>query len=159
MKPERLLLAGLLLLAATLATLPACAQEKAEATDPVVTKLDQRMTRFLDNIVAGDVSDAFGDLLAGSQLVEQQPAVNALIGKAKEINQRYGQSREHEQLSTKRVGKDLVLVRYLLKCEKFPVIWHVVFYRNFARPAGATEDTWVVISVRFDTQIEALFEE
>ena len=52
-----------------------------------------------------------------------------------------------------------MLVRYLLKCEKFPVIWHVVFYRNFARAAGATEDTWVVISVRFDTQVEALFEE
>ena len=45
-------------------------------------------------------------------------------------------------------------MKYLFKCEKFPVVWYFTYYRDFSRAGG--EDYWVVISVRFDTQVELL---
>lgn len=56
----------------------------------------------------------------------------------------------------KSVGKDVVLLKYLYKCEKFPVVWYVAYYRDFTRAVTASDDRWVVISIRFDTQVEAL---
>jgi hypothetical protein len=91
-------------------------------------------------------------------LAEQEAAVRALVDKSKEIVARYGAHRESERLSVRRVGKDLVLMKYLFKCERFPVIWYFAFYREQGRPANGGENDWRVISVRFDTQIEPLFE-
>jgi hypothetical protein len=134
------------------------AQEEKPPSDPVVIKLDQRAMRFLDAVAAGDENDAFADLLVGSQLVQQDASVRALVERSKEITQRYGAHRESEQLAARRIGKDLVLLKYLFKCEKFPVIWYIAFYRDFSRQANNNDDPWVVISVRFDTQVERLFE-
>ena len=53
MKPERMWMVVLLLLAATAPAQSATAQDEPEVADPVVTKLDQRMSRFLDSIAAG----------------------------------------------------------------------------------------------------------
>jgi hypothetical protein len=136
----------------------ALAQEDAASSDPVVVKLDERATRFLESVAEGNENAAFADLLAGSELREQSSAVRDLVDRSKEIRDRYGRHRESEQLSAKRVGKDLVLLKYLYKCEKFPVVWYIAFYRDFRAQAATPDDQWVVISVRFDTEIERLFE-
>jgi hypothetical protein len=155
----RFVLAALLFTTAGLTLVPgAAAQEEQALADPVVGKLDQRVTRFLDAVASGDPSDAFADLLLGSQLVEQEDAVRLLVARSKEIAQRYGAFRESEQIGAKRIGKDLVLLKYLFKCEKFPLVWYIAFYRQTNRQAGTNDDQWVVISVRFDTQVERLFE-
>jgi hypothetical protein len=122
-------------------------------SDPVVAKLNDKVLEFLEGISQGNESSAFKDLLTGSQLGEQSGAVKALIDKSKEIVERYGAYRESEAIGARRLGKDVVLLRYLYKCEKFPVIWHVAFYRDFSRTA-ASDDSWVVISLRFDTQLD-----
>jgi hypothetical protein len=137
----------------------AAAQQEKALADPVVGKLDQRVMRFLEAVAGGDENDAFADLLVGSQLVEQEEAVRSLVERSKEIAKRYGAHRESEQLAARRIGKDLVLLKYLFKCEKFPVIWYIAFYRDFSRQANNNnDDQWVVISVRFDTQVDRLFE-
>ncbi len=158
MVSTRIVLAFLLTASILLSAPLVAAQDEPPLADPVVAKLDQRVMRFLEAVAAGKQSDAFADLLLGSQLVEQESAVRALVDKSKEIPQRYGAYRASEQLSAKRIGKDLVLLKYLFKCEKFPVVWYVAFYRDLSRQASGTDDYWVVISVRFDTQIEQLFE-
>ena len=134
------------------------AQDEPALDDPVVAKLHERVKRFLSGVAGGTESDAFADLLLGSQLAQQETAVRALVDRSKEIAQRYGAHRESEQIGAKRIGKDLVLLKYLFKCEKFPVIWYIAFYRDFNRKANAGDDNWVVVAVRFDTQIEALFD-
>ena len=159
MKPTRIALVLLCLVAGLpLAARGGPTADEPTATDPVVSKLDQRVMRFLDGVSSGKESDAFAELLVGSQLVEQSAAVRGLVEKSREIPQRYGAHRESEQLSAKRLGKDVVLMKYLFKCEKFPVVWYIAFYRDFSRQANASDDHWVVISVRFDTQVDRLFE-
>jgi hypothetical protein len=134
------------------------AQDTTDRPDPVVGKLEQRVTRFLERISEGDEEEAFADLLLGSQLAEQTSAIRVLVDRSKEIPDRYGPHQESEQIGTRRIGKDLVLMRYLYKCEKFPVVWYFSFYRNFSRQSVSSDDQWVIITVRFDTQVDLLFQ-
>jgi hypothetical protein len=124
---------------------------------PVVSKLQEKVAHFLEGIAKGDEANAFAELLVGSQLLEQDGAVRGLIEKSKDIVKRYGAHRDTEQVSAKRIGKDVVILKYLFKCEKFPVVWYFTYYRDFGRSSASSgEDQWAVISVRFDTQVELL---
>jgi hypothetical protein len=145
------------LCAVLLATHDARAADETTPAGPVVGKLNDKVMRFLEGIANGDEANAFSELLVGSQLLEQDGAVRDLVDKSKDIVMRYGTHRESEQVSAKRIGKDLVLMKYLFKCERFPLVWYFAYYRDFSR-SGATsgDDHWVVISVRFDTQVELL---
>jgi hypothetical protein len=134
----------------------AAAEDESAFTDPVVAKLNDRVLRFLNEIAERRETDAFRDLLSGSQLAEQTAAVKTLVDRSKELAERYGAYRESEAVGGKRVGKDLVLLKYLYKCEKFPVVWRIAYYRDASRTTANSDDAWVVISVRFDTQLDQL---
>jgi hypothetical protein len=145
------------LVATLVTTHRAAAADETVAPGPIVGKLHDKVIRFLDGISNGDEANAFSELLVGSQLLEQDGAVRGLVDKSKDIVKRYGAHRESEQVSAKRIGKDVVLMKYLFKCEKFPVVWYFAYYRDFSRSNATTgDDHWVVISVRFDTQVELL---
>ena len=140
---------------------PASAQEDDES-DPVLIKLDRRVTKFLDGVSGDDQqrTSAFDELLKDSQLPKTSDAFKTLLSQSKEIEKKYGKFRESERVSAKRigsVGKDLVLLKYLFKCEAFPVVWYFTYYRDFSHARTAPEDeNWVIIAVRFDTQLELL---
>lgn len=134
------------------------AQEPSDVPGPVVSNLEDRVMRFLDAVAAGKENDAFDDLLHGSQLLEQTDDVQTLVDKSKLIEDRYGPFQDSERIDARRIGNDLVLMKYLFKCEKFPVIWYFAFYRDFRRTSNTTGNDWVVIAVRFDTQLEGLFD-
>ncbi len=155
---SRVAFASPLLVIAALGASPAVAQENDELADPVVIKLDQRVLRFLEEVSTTDAADAFDNLLVGSPLLKQTDALDTLVKTSDDVPARYGAFQGSEQLSTKRIGKDLVLMKYLFKCEQFPLVWYFVFYRDFSRASNASDDPWIVISVRFDTQIEQLFD-
>ncbi|HEV3137291.1 MAG TPA: hypothetical protein VGZ26_05290 [Pirellulales bacterium] len=148
---------SLLLFTVLLLSGRAAAADEAVPPGPVVGKLHDKVIRFLDGISNGDEANAFSELLVGSQLLEQDGAVRGLVDKSKDIVKRYGAHRESEQVGAKRIGKDVVLLKYLFKCEKFPVVWYFTYYRDFSRSSATSgDDHWVVISVRFDTQVELL---
>jgi hypothetical protein len=100
-----------------------------------------------------DPKTAFGDLLAGGPL-EKSEDVKKLVDEVRKFDERFGLFVEAEQISARRVGKDLVLLKYLYKGQKFPVVWHFVYYRvpNKLGPSRP----WSIISVRFDTRLEML---
>lgn len=131
-------------------------QEALQEPDTEQEKLDARVNRFLDGVSAEDAQAAYEDLLAGSQLLRQK-ALTGLVEKTTELK-KYGKCHEFEQIGVKPVGKDLVLMKYLYKCEDFPVIWYFSFYRT---PSGTTatadNGVWRIVSVRFDTRLELLW--
>ncbi len=138
----------------------AAGQEAEKPADPVVLKLDQRVTRFLDAVSTTEADDAFESLLLGSPLLKQTDALESLTRTSSDVTTRYGEYRGSEQVSAKRLGKDVVLMKYLFKCDQFPLVWYFVFYRDFSRQSNSSiiDDPWIVISVRFDTQVELLFD-
>jgi hypothetical protein len=155
---SRFVIAVLLLVIPVCSLSTVAAQEDGELADPVVIKLDQRVLRFLETVSTTDAGDAFDSLLAGSPLLKQGDALETLVKTSDDVPARYGAYQGSEQLSAKRIGNDLVLMKYLFKCDQFPWVWYFVFYRDFSRPSNTSDDPWIVISVRFDTQIEQLFD-
>jgi len=148
------------MLAAVMLTVqPSAGQEPAKEKDPVLTALDARVSQFLEGVSLGQSQNAFQELLSGSQLAKQADALKDLIARTNDIEAKYGKYRAFEQVSAKRVGNDLVLMRYLYKCENFPVVWYLAFYHT-PNAADASSKTgigiWRVVAVRFDTNVESL---
>lgn len=129
------------------------------AADPVVESLHQRVGRFLEQVSSGtSVPTAYQDLLSGGPLSTRKSELDDLIKKTDKISEMYGEYRAFEQVFTRRVGADLVFMKYLYKCQKFPVLWHITFYRPpvQANPPSESGSAWQVIAIRFDTNLEVL---
>ena len=132
-----------------------------ETPDPVVESLETKISHFLEAVSMGDTQTAYQELLVGSPLLKQTKALKDLIDRTNELKSLCGRYRAFERVAGRRVGKDLVLLRYLYKGETLPVVWYFTFYR----PPPATEtttkvtDNWRVIDVRFDTNLWKLAEE
>ena len=128
-----------------------------DPSDPVVAALTARVSQFLEGVSLGTTQAAYQELLAGSILLQQAEAVEALVKKTEELDERYGQYREFELIDARRVGKDLVLLKHLYKCESFPVVFYFAFYRTPRSDIPAEKNNnWRVIIVRFDTKLELL---
>jgi hypothetical protein len=131
--------------------------DEPKEKDPILSMLDGRVAQFLEGVSLGQSHSAFTDLLAGSQLLKQADALKDLVARTNELETKYGKYRGFEQVSAKRVGSDLVLMRYVYKCENFPVVWHFVFYRTPGAPdTTAKGGAWRLVVVRFDTELELL---
>ncbi len=142
---------GLLLLSVSLATR---GQPPSADDDVVLSALDANVKRFLDAVASGDTDGALRDLLTDSNLSEQSEGVRALAAKAASLESKYGAFRGLERIDAKRVATDLVVMKYLYKCERFPVVWYFTYYRSFSGPTN--NDHWVIVTVRFDTELELL---
>jgi hypothetical protein len=129
-----------------------------EPADPDLEMLQQRVDNFLEAISVGGRSQAaFQELLTGSPLLKRTEEISALIAKTDQLRERYGPYRGFEAIAARRVGKDLVFLRYLYKCENFPVVFYFTFYRTpRGEPTAETGNSWRVIIVRFDTELELL---
>jgi len=135
-------------------------QEVAAEADPEVVALESKVSQFLEGISDGQVADAYDELLDGSQLKlkEKEKALADLIVKTETLDEKYGGYRSFEKVASKRIGRDLVLVRYLYKCEHFPVVWYFTFYRTLPSNETTPENApWRVIAVRFDTRLDLLW--
>jgi len=132
-------------------------QDVTAQPDPVLVAIDARVSQFLEGVSMGQAQSAYPELLAGSRLLKQTDALKDLIEKTNELEQKYGRYRAFEQIAAKRIGGDLVLLKYLYKCEDFPVVWYFTFYRTPSPGEAAAEnEIWRVITVRFDTELELL---
>ncbi len=137
------------------------AQDTAEEEDPVLGTLEIRIDSFLEGISAAesreDYDKAYRELFSRGSLAKQEKALDGLIDKTEKIETKYGPCTGFERIAAKRIGEDLVLLRYLYKCEEFPVVWYFTFYRtNSSNETPSGKGPWRVITVRFDTELELL---
>ena len=126
-------------------------------SDPDIDALDRKVRQFFDGVSADDAQAAYKRLLDGSQLAKQAEAVKGLVDKTRELKTKYGDFRNYELVTAKRIGKDVVVLKYLYQCEHFPVVWYVTFYRSPQRgDPGEEGNSWRVVILRFDTDLESL---
>jgi len=146
------------LLVAMLPVVDATAQETTKPEDKELAILAQKIEAFFDNLRRDNVTtaDALGDLLADGPLAQSDQR-KALVEKVDALDDRFGKFIEAERIAATRVGKDLVVLRYLHKAERFPIVWNVTFYRDFKRPETTDgPGNWIVVALRFDTRLDRL---
>lgn len=123
-------------------------------------EIDDKIKSLFDDLISNaSTSKAFDDWLAlnlsvspsGSQSIDEMKL------KLAEIKTQFGEFRSYDRVDVKTVGEDLMLVRYLLKCDFHPVVWSFAFYRKPTTGVLTTApNPWRVISLRFDTNLEFL---
>lgn len=131
---------------------------RLSAQDDAVVSLTDRTKSFFERLDASvDPKTAFDGLLVEGPLADQSrdADVKDLVDRYNNLSKTYGQlASTPELISVKRIGESLVILKYLYKAEKFPVVWYITYYRP--RKLDRLEDGWFVISLRFDTRLELL---
>lgn len=145
-------LAGMLLLASS---------ALAQQSDPVLDSLDKRVSTFFEQVKSKNIKAAYQQLLDSKQIGARQIGTPEDRKKLEEdtllIEETCGAYRGFDRVYTKQVGNDLVFMKYLYKCSKLPILWHLTFYRPPAgTELGSESRSWQVISIRFDTDLEVL---
>lgn len=123
---------------------------RGQEEDEEVQRLQTRIEGFFENLDNDEVEPqkAFADLLAGGPLATGD--LKKLLDGVADLEKKYGKYLAAESIATKRVGQDIILLKYLYKTPNYPIVWYFTYYS----PPDAAE--WVVITVRFDTRLDLL---
>jgi hypothetical protein len=154
--PHIVLLAAVLSVPASLAPRSALGQAASAEAEAEIEQLQIRVEQFFGSLTnsAEGPERAVRQIVGKGPLKDRNDDINKLIEQASSLDQRYGAYAGHEAASERAVGKDLIFLRYLYKGEKFPVVWYFTFYRTGAN--GSINREWQLISLRFDSKVEAL---
>lgn len=130
------------------------------AADSAFRESEEKVEAFFLNLAASP-SKAFEDLLKGGPLAGSGAtgSTDSLRMKLSTVANQFGRYHGHERIDAKLIGSDLILMRYLYKCDKFPIVWYFTFYRTPTSVATASTSggsAWMVIGIRFDTNLEVL---
>ena len=94
-------------------------------------------------IIAGDDSKAFDGLLGGTVIAERQSGAAYTLRSQLENGVRvYGRPVGFDLVEEKTFGSSLVRFVYILRLEKYPLVWEFFFYKS--------GDAWQPIEVRFN---------
>lgn len=131
--------------------------QDAARDDVVIAQLERQGNAFFERLLEGESDEAFEGLLTGSPIAARAESVRDLTDKTAQLESRYGRYRGFERIETRRLGQDLISFRYLLKCENYPVVWYMTFYRTSQSINGSpTRESWKLIALKFDTKFEQL---
>ncbi len=109
------------------------------ATGPAQAKVEA----LFSTIIAGDDSKAFDGLLAGTVIAERQSGAAYTLRSQLENGTRvYGRPVGFDLVEEKTFGPSLVRFVYILRLEKYPLVWEFFFYKS--------GDAWQPIEVRFN---------
>ncbi|MDR1141073.1 MAG: hypothetical protein LBL62_05215 [Planctomycetaceae bacterium] len=130
---------------------PAGAQQ---ATGDSYKELDDKIRSFFDHLISsGNTTNAFENLLLQSPLGSSSAPVTEIRSKLDDTKKQVGEFHAYEFFQAKPVGKDIVLIRYILKCEYYPVVWTFTFYRKPSLQ-GSTGTPWQLVEMRFDSNLD-----
>jgi len=122
-------------------------------------EVDAKIRAFFDALSRGNSIAAFDELLRQSPFgsADAVQAQRELRNKVDELSIQFGVILNYEECDTKRIGKDIIVARYILKYENAPVIWSFAFYR---KPVASTSITntnaWTFVQLHFDTDLRFL---
>ncbi|MDR1384660.1 MAG: hypothetical protein LBJ67_12580 [Planctomycetaceae bacterium] len=136
------------------------AQSSIPSTDSDFINIQGRIKTFFEGINESSSSEtAYRTLLQGTQ--GQENVVKEIAQKTDELTRSQGSRAVSELYDVKRVGKDVILARYLYKYESYPIVWYFTFYRspNRATETATPNNNWHCIGIRFDTSLDSFFKE
>lgn len=115
-------------------------------------KVEVFFRQFTDKTIGPE--RAVREIVGSGPLKDRNEDISKLIDQSLSLDQRYGIYTGHEAVGVRAIGNDLVFLRYLYKGERYPLVWYFTFYRTAI--ANGLKRDWSLISLRFDTKIDAL---
>ena len=161
----------LVLVLPSIPAIPVGAQGTSTPIDPA-RDFDERIQSFFDQLKTGNTTVAFDNILLESPL-----GATTASGQISDMRARFEETKKNlfgeilsfERYGSKRIGEDIIVVRYILKCENYPMIWTFTFYRkpvsqtsltSGSLGSGTTSVTntnrWNLIEMRFDSNLDLL---
>ncbi len=135
----------------------------------VTREFDEKIQSFFDFLRGGNTAMAFDTLLQNSPLgaVTASGQITDMRARFEDTKSSlYGDILAWEKHGTKRIGEDIAVVRYILKCENYPMIWTFTFYRKptttnlvsvtTGPKATTNSNPWTLIEMRFDSNLDLL---
>ena len=147
----------ILLVLPSLRFFPAGAQNQPP-TDTSRDELDTRILVFFDALSRGNAASAFNELLRGSPLGSPDAGepLTEMQNRLDGLQVQLGSILHWEKLDAKRIGSSIALVRYVLMYDNYPMVWTFTFYRKPATATTLTNPGWVLVDLRFDTDMQKL---
>ena len=143
-----------LLLLPTLWLVPTDAQSTLTTDISREHGLDARIQDFFTTLKRGNHTSALEELLQQSSY-DFSSAESHMTDLRKEVEKagtQFGEMQNWEKYETKQIGSDIILVRYILKYDRHPVMWTFLFYRKPPGTLSMTSPrTWELIQLYFDT--------
>jgi hypothetical protein len=144
-----------LLLLPTLRLMPTDAQLPPTTDISREQGLDAKILDFFMSLKRGNHTLALEELLRQSALGSAS-AESQLTDLRKEVEKAgtlFGDIQSWEKSEGKPIGSDIILVRYILKYDRYPVMWTFLFYRKPSSAPSITSpgSSWELIELYFDT--------
>ncbi|MBR2694506.1 MAG: hypothetical protein IKE69_09880 [Thermoguttaceae bacterium] len=79
--------------------------------------------------------------------------IKTLAEKIDGISPQFGGYVSFEPIGVKRIGRDLIVLRYLYKCQNYPLVWYFIFYRPTPSENETAGKNWRVIHLYYDSQL------
>ncbi|MGN0930950.1 MAG: hypothetical protein ACI4NP_04460 [Thermoguttaceae bacterium] len=99
---------------------------------------------------------AVEDFLKNSSLADNEKIKMKFSDGLRTINQNFGAYVSYEPIGFKMIGTDLVVFRYLYKCQNYPVVWYFTYYRPRTKTSDVSSTSpWNLIGFRYDTNLDA----
>jgi len=138
-----------LLILPLLRMMPADAQTQPVAEINSERELDSRIRLFFESLSRGNTTSAFETSMRTSPLSSSinDASIAEMRSRVESMRIQFGAILNWEKLDPKRIGDDVILLRYILKYEQYPVLWTFAYYRN------PNTNAWVLIGQNFDTDV------
>ena len=135
-------------------TVPKVEAQTTLAPAPDVEALRESIRNFFENLSDPNKGSAAAveDFLKNSAMSEV--GKTKLIEGLKKINGTLGAYVAYEPIGFKTLGNDLVVFRYLYKCQDYPIVWYFTYYRPRAKSGDAAAN-WNLIGFRYDSNLDA----
>ena len=130
---------------------PKPAMPAPQASGELDAAVRARIEAFFKHLAAGKVEEAYGRLLEGSTLVNEQPEMlAAYIKNTTLLIRKCGEAENGSVLRVRSAGKSLKEVTCILNCKKQPIRWNLYVYYGDGR--------WQVLDAEADTELSSFFE-
>lgn len=114
---------------------------KVYAADEGMIEYQIKSELFMKRLIVGNINEAYDLLLIGSPLKANPNNLNILKTTNKKIIHDYGKPLSFEFLKQKKFSKDKVSVQYLLKSQKYPLVWEFHYYKP--------KNEWLITKINF----------
>jgi len=114
------------------------------------TELKDIANKIVDYISKNNFDKAF-DIIKQYSYIPNKEIDIVLKGTKEQLNlikNRFGKFKGYEFVKEDKIGKSLIELTYIVKCEHYPLVWKFFFYK--------AEDNWAIAKYNWNDKIESI---